>query len=196
MKKAIALVLVVSLAVFILFSASGCKDEIAEKITEEAVENAIEENIAEGGGEAEVDVSEGETTITTDEGEVHIGEGTELPDWFLEVVPMYPGIEILSYFESTTNEIQTSSVSALTSDSVDEVFNWFKSQLVGWEIESESTGESDGNEFSNISANNGTYSLWISIVESDEGTTVILGVSEISEISGGEVQQSEGAFSE
>lgn len=193
MKKIMALALVIGLAIFMLFSASGCK---GEKVTEENIEQAIEEAIESEGGEAEVDISEGETTITTDEGEVHIGEGTELPDWFLEVVPMYPGIEILSYFESTANGIQTFSVSALTSDSVDEVFNWFKSQLTGWEIESESTGESDGNEISSISANNGTYSLWISIVESDEGTTVILSVNEMSTGSGGVVQQSEGASSQ
>lgn len=179
MKKAIALVLAISLAVFMLFSAGGCKGEIAEKITEKAMENAIEENIEEGGGEAEVDVSEGETTVTTDEGEVTVGEGTELSEGFPDVVPVYPDMEITASWKATEDGKETFSVSALTSDSGSTVIDWYKSELGGWEIESEFTSESDGEKTSSISANNGTYGLFILIVESDGETTVTFTVSEL-----------------
>jgi len=181
MKKAITLILIISLAVFMLFSAGGCKvgEKIAEKITEEAVENAIEENIEEGGGEAEVDVSEGQTTVTTDEGEVTVGQGAELPDGFPEVIPVYPDMEITASWKATEDGKETFSVSALTSDSGSTVLDWYKSELGDWEIESEFTSESDGDKTSSISANNGTYGLFILIVESDGETTVTFTVNEL-----------------
>src|SRR4030042_4852014 len=88
MRKTIILVVVMSLAIFMLFSGSGCKG------TEESVEAAIEEAIESEGGDAEVDISEGETTITTDEGEMTIGEGTDLPDGFPDTIPMYANMVI------------------------------------------------------------------------------------------------------
>ncbi|MBM3702780.1 MAG: hypothetical protein FJW63_07335 [Actinobacteria bacterium] len=178
MKKAIALVLVISLAIFMLFSVSGCFNigqKVAEKVTEKAVEKAIESE----GGEAEVDITEGEVSVKTDESEITVGEGVELPEGFPKIVPVYPDIEILSSLKSTEDGKQTFSVSGTTSDSGNEVFNWYKSQLGGWEIESEFTSESEGEIFSSISANNGTYSLVVTIIETDEGTTVGIVVNEM-----------------
>lgn len=177
MKKAIALVLVISLAVFILFSAGGCK--VGQKIAEKVTEEAIEENIESEGGEAEVDITEGEVSVKTDESEMTVGEGAELPEGFPKVVPVYPDMEISSSWKSVENGKENFSVSGTTSDSGDEVFSWYKSQLGGWEIEGEFTSESGGESTSTISANDGTYSVVVVIMESDEGTVVTLAVSEM-----------------
>jgi hypothetical protein len=181
MKKIIALVVVISLVIFMLFSVSGCKvgQKIAEKVSEEAVEKAIEENIEAKGGEAEVEVSEGETTIKTNEGEVTVGQGTELPDGFPDVVPIYSNMEITSSWKGTEDGKATFSVSALTSDPGSTVFDWYKSKLGGWENEGEFTSESEGQILSTISVNNGTYNLVVTIIETDEGTTVGVVVSEM-----------------
>ena len=182
MKKIMVLVVVISLAIFMLFSASGCNlgEKIAEKATEKALEKAIEEGIEnEGGGEAEVDIDEGKTKISTDEGEFTIGQGAELPDGFPDVVPVYSNITILSSLTSTENGLQTFSVSGTTGDSVDEVFDWYESQLGGWAIENESTSESNGEKIASVSANNGTYYLWILISGSDEETTITFAVNEL-----------------
>lgn len=177
MKKVIALVLVISLAVFILFSAGGCK--VGQKIAEKVTEEAIEENIESEGGEAEVDITEGEVSVKTDESEMTVGGGAELPEGFPKVVPVYPDMEISSSWKSVENGKENFSVSGTTSDSGDEVFNWYKSQLGGWEIEGEFTSESGGESTSTISANDGTYSVVVVIMESDEGTVVTLAVSEM-----------------
>lgn len=178
MKKAIALAAVISMAIFMLFSVSGCFNlgqKVAEKVTEKAVEKAIESE----GGEAEVDIGEEGVSIKTEEGEVTVGGGTELPEGFPKVVPVYPDIEILSSLKSTEEGKQTFTVSALTSDSGSTVFDWYKSNLGGWEIESEFTSESEGETFSSISANNGTYIFVVTIIETDEGTALGIAVNEI-----------------
>jgi len=178
MKKAIALVLVISLAIFMLFSVSGCFNlgqKVAEKVTEKAVEKAIESE----GGEAEVDIGEEGVSIKTDEGEMTIGEGAELPDDFPKVVPVHPDIEISSSWKSVENGKENFSISGMTSDSREKIFNWYKDELGGWEIEGEFTSESGGESTSTISANDGTYSVVVLIMESDEGTVVTLAVSEM-----------------
>lgn len=182
MKKAIALAAVISMAIFMLFSASGCfkvGQKIAEKVTEEAVEEAIEEGIESEGGEAEVDIGEGEVSIKTDESEMTVGEGAELPEGFPKVVPVYPDMEISSSWKSVENGKENFSVSGMTSDSREKIFNWYKGELGGWEIEGEFTSESGGESTSTISANDGTYSVVVMIMESDEGTVVTLAVSEM-----------------
>ena len=182
MKKAIALAAVISMAIFMLFSANGCfkvGQKIAKKVTEEAVEEAIEEGIEGEGGEAEVVITEGEVSVKTGESEMTIGEGAELPDDFPKVVPVYPNMEISSSWEGVEDGKETFSVSGTASDSGDEVFIWYKSQLGGWEIEGEFTSESGGESTSTISANDDTYSVVVVIMESDEGTVVTLAVSEM-----------------
>jgi hypothetical protein len=175
MKKTIALVAVISLAIFMLFSGSGCKGDA----TEESVETAIEEAIESEGGNAEVDISEGETTITTDEGEVTIGEGTDLPDGFPDVIPVYANLVITTSWKTTENGLDAFSVAASSNDSGSTIFDWYMSQLGGWQNVSEFTNESEGQTLSSISADNGTYTLIVTIIESEEGTMVTISVSEM-----------------
>ena len=99
MKKIITLAVIISVAAFMLFSAGGCSkvgQRIADTITEEAIEEAIEQGIEGEGGQAEVDIDEGEVTITTDEGETSWGLSTELPEDFPKVVPLYPNMTPVS----------------------------------------------------------------------------------------------------
>lgn len=174
MRKTIALVMVISLAIFMLFSGSGCKG------TEESVEAAIEEAIGDEGGDAEVDISEGETTITTDEGEMTIGEGTELPDGFPGVIPMYANMVITTSWKTTENDLDAFSVAASSDDPGSTIFDWYMSQLGGWQNVSEFTSEGEGETLSSISADNGTYTLIVTIIETEEGTMVTISVSEMS----------------
>ncbi len=178
MKKMMVLAVIISLAIFMLFSASGCN--VKQKIAEEAVEEAIEKVIeSESGGEADVEISEEGASIKTDEGEVAIGEKAELPDGFPDVVPVYPDMEIITSWKGTEDEKTTFSVSALTSDPGSTVFDWYKSKLGGWETENEFTNESEGEVVSSISASNGTYSLVIMVIDTGEETTVSIAVSEV-----------------
>ena len=116
MKKIIAPVVVISLTIFMLFSAGGCRERIAEESVEAAIEEAIEDE--GGGGDVEVDINKGETTITTDEGEMTIGEGTDLPDGFPDVIPMYANMVIATSWKVTEDDKEVFSIAALSSEAV------------------------------------------------------------------------------
>ncbi|NQT67864.1 MAG: hypothetical protein HQ569_09890 [Actinobacteria bacterium] len=165
MKKIAALTAVISMTIFMLFSVSGCFNP-GQKVADED-------------GEAEVNISEEGVSIKADEGEMIIGEGVDLPDDFPKVVPVYPDMKIVTSWKSTADGKDTFSISASTSDPGSTVFDWYKSELKGWENEGEFTSESGGESTFNIYANNGTYSIAVIIVESDEETIVALAASEI-----------------
>ena len=55
---------------------------------------------------------------------------------------------------------------------------WYKAELAGWEIMSQSTIETDDGKFASINASRNNYELSVTLTESDEGTAVILGVGE------------------
>ncbi|MDD5621620.1 MAG: hypothetical protein PHQ09_00470 [Actinomycetota bacterium] len=175
MKKIITLTAILSLVIFMLFSASGCKREAAE----ESVEAAIEEAIESEGGNAEVDISEGETTITTDEGEMTIGQGTDLPDGFPDAIPVYANMIITTSWKTTEDGLEAFSVAASSSDSGSTIFDWYISQLGGWQNLNQFTTGSEEEALSSISADNGTYTLIVTVIETDEGTVVTISVSEI-----------------
>lgn len=176
MKKKMFAAVVAGIVIFALFLTTGCLgQQIAERITGEAIEKAIEKGIEEdSGGEVDVDISEGEISIKTDEGEVTFGEGTELPDGFPGVVPVYPDMNIITAWKATEEGKENFSISASTSDTGEKVFDWYKAKMSGWEIESEFSSDmgEDGITFS-INGNNGTYNLSILVFESDGETTVV-----------------------
>ncbi len=171
MKKIMYVITVVCVILIALFLAAGCKGEIIERITEGAIESAIE---AQSDGEVDIDISESEMSIKTDEGEMTIGEGTDLPDGFPDVIPVYPDMTIQTAWKSTEDDKDNFSISAFSEDSGEKIFNWYKDKMSGWEIESEFTQDSgeDGITMS-INGNNGTYMLSILIFE-DEGSSTIV----------------------
>ena len=171
MKKIMYVITVVCVILIALFLAAGCKGKIIERITEGAIESAIE---AQSDGEVDIDVSEGGISIKTDEGEVTIGEGTDLPDGFPSIIPVYPDMTIQTAWKSTEDDKDNFYISALSDDSGEKIFNWYKDKMSGWEIESEFTQDSgeDGITMS-INGNNGTYMLSILIFE-DEGSSTIV----------------------
>jgi len=175
MKKVIATIVVLSAVLVTLFFINGCfGQKVAEEITEEAIEKAIEE---ESGGDIEVDLSEEEMTIKSDEGEMTIGTGAELPDDFPKEVPVYPDMEIVTSVKSTEGGRDFFSISGATSDPGDKVFNWYKDKMSGWEITGEFTTDmgDDGKSYT-ISGNDGKYNITVMILEDDEGTTIVCNV--------------------
>jgi len=176
MKKVIVLIFIL---LMVLFSVSGCRSasqKIAEKIVEEAVEKAAESE----GEDVEVDLGEGEVTIKTDEGEVTIGEGAGLPDGFPGEVPVHSDLQIATSFRDTSDEKANFSVSGSYPGSGEDLFGWYKDKLSGWNVENEfSVDMGDEGKSFNLVASNDKYEVAVLIVESeDEGTALILTVSE------------------
>jgi hypothetical protein len=169
MRKILIIVVTISLGLFMLFSLSSCG--AGEKAAEKIIEKAIEE---ESGGE--VDITGETVTIKTDEGESVIGIGAELPEGFPADVPVYPDMTITSSSKTSMDNKETFSFTADASVPGDEVVSWYKSELTGWNIDSEFTAESEGEETTMISATKGSYYLYLWIGDTDEGTSILLTV--------------------
>ena len=177
MRKVVTLIFVL---LMVLFSISGCRsvgEKAAEKIAEKAIENAAESE----GEDVDVDLSEEKMTIKTDEGEVNIGKGVELPDGFPSTVPVHPDLEIVT----SMNEGEESfMISALYSKgSGDEIFDWYKNELSssGWEITDNLTIDSDEGKTSSLGASNGEYDLSVSVMDAGEEVSVMIGVDKCAE---------------
>ncbi len=176
MKKVIALIFIL---LMVLFSVSGCRSasqKIAEKVVEEAVEKAAERE----GEDVEVDYSEDKVTIKTDEGEVTIGKEAELPDGFPGEVPVHSDLQIATSFKDTSDEKANFSVSGTYNGSGEDLFNWYKDKLSGWNVENEFSADmgDEGKSFSFV-ASNDKYEVSVIIMESeDEATALILTVAE------------------
>ncbi len=146
MSKARLLIVLVVLALV----AVGCA-KAAERTIEGAIEKQLEE---EGGGNANVDISEddGSVSIETDEGSMQIGGG-EIPSDF--PLPVPEGAEVVSVI-STSGETAGSQVSmTFDPDHFDDVAtlydDFFNEQ--DWEV-SRSNSDSDGIKIVFISGSN------------------------------------------
>jgi len=177
MKKIIAIIAVIVPMLLVLVLASGCFGQnIADKIAEEAIEKAIE---SDSGENVDIDFDDGEMTIESDDGEVSIGMGSDLPDNFPDNVPVYPDMEIISSWSVTEDDKDSYSINGLTEDAGDDVFAWYKESLSGWEIENEFSASGDDMKTSSLSAKSGGLVVVIMVVETeDEGTSIMLSVTE------------------
>jgi hypothetical protein len=177
MKKIIAITAVIVPMLLILVLASGCFGQnIAEKIAEEVIEKAIE---SDSGENVDIDLDDGEMTIESDDGDVSIGMGADLPDNFPDNVPVYPDMEIISSWSVTEDNKDSYSINGLTEDAGSDVFAWYKENLDGWEIENEFSASGDDDKISSLSAKSGGLVVVIMVVETeDEGTSIMESVTE------------------
>lgn len=194
MKRTITIAAAVMATLLVLVFTGGCLGQrVAEKVTEKAIEKAIEK---ESGGNVDVDLEEGEVNVKSDDGEVNIssdddsveiksdegeatfGAGSDLPEGFPGDVPVYDNMTITTSWKSTEDGKNNYSITAMTEDSVDDVFDWYKGKLDGWDIEGEMTFDSDEGKTSSLGAGKGEMELQLMVMSSDEGTTVVLTVTE------------------
>ncbi|MCG9479671.1 MAG: hypothetical protein K9H14_05615 [Actinomycetia bacterium] len=193
MKRLFIIIIAISMTVFLF---TGCS-RAAENITERMIERAA----ASEGDDVDVDISGGEVkikgddgeefsissddegaTITTDEGGTKItsGESLDVPDGFPNEVPLPSDLNIFT--SSSTQDggkQQYAIMSGYEGGTGAELFDWYKSQLSGWEIESEQTFEAEDGANYNIVANQGSYEVNIFIFESEDGVNLSLQVSEM-----------------
>jgi len=133
MKKILAITILITSMMLILFLIIGCFNPIpCKKIIEEARE---EENIEK----VEKDPEESETSTVSDiddEDNDTNGEVTETSqEDILASIPVYPNIAEV-YKDSYDQDEQRYSLFAYTDDAPETVYNWYKdkSKLIGWEI--------------------------------------------------------------
>jgi hypothetical protein len=194
LKKLIAISAVIISILFTLVFAGGCLGQrIAEKVTEEAIEKAIEK---ESGQDVEIDLDEGEITIQGDDGEVNIssddetveiqsdegeatfGTGAELPEDFPAEIPVYNNMDITTSMSGTNDGKTSYTVTAMSADSVDDIYDWYESQLSGWEITAQFSMDTDNGQTASITAESADYEMSLMIAEDEEGTVVVIGANQ------------------
>ena len=105
-------------------------------IAKTAAEKMIE---AATGGKAQVNTDNGEVTVKTDQGTYSTSD--KIPANFPSDVPVYPGAKVQSSVATSQEQGNGHYLGLETSDSLDTVTAWYKSQVVdkGWKIESDAT---------------------------------------------------------
>lgn len=88
------------------------------------------------GETVEVEEGGGKVTVTSEEGEFSFEEGGELPDNFPEDFPIYPGAKLTSSWTAQAEEKEGISLVWETSDSMEEVSEYYKEELAssGWKV--------------------------------------------------------------
>ncbi len=178
MKKIIALAVILSLAVFLVFSAGGCSKvgrRVAESISEKTIEQAVEKGIESEGGQADVDISEEGVSIKTDEGTTSWGTGTEMPENFPKVVPVYPDMTPVSTMSWQEEGKDFFVIGFETDDPGEKVYNWYmdKFPAEGWTVEYNASSTSDGGNFYQVVADDGTYLTAVAITEESGSATSV-----------------------
>jgi len=179
MKKLMGITTVILLMIIIVVFGSSCVGRnIVERITEEAIEKAIE---GESGGNVEIDISggeEGKVSISSEDGEITLGSGAELPEGFPENVPVYGDMEIASSYKNTEDDKIFYSITAESAKSVEEIFEWYKDELSGWSIENESKLDATSGKNYSLLAQMDDITLTLMLSgRGDEETGILLGVS-------------------
>ncbi|MDH4139317.1 MAG: hypothetical protein OEV43_01975 [Coriobacteriia bacterium] len=136
-------IVVVAFCVTLVFGMTACQ-RAEEKVAEEVAEKAMED--ATG---SDVELDENKVTITGEDGEsVEIsGSEAELAEGFPSDVPVYEDGTIESSGKIAAGGVENYTVSVVTNDSVNDVFEWYKSEFddKGWNMTSEfSAGTSEG----------------------------------------------------
>lgn len=165
MKKLVAGVLIIGL-VFVLGGCKSVEDKVAEEVTGGIIGSAT-------GGDVEVD--DDSVTFETDEGDVTVagGEGT-LPDAFPDDFPVYDDADVASSTSFEGEGQVQYHVTLATSDSVDDVYEWYKDELdsQGWTIDEDMKMSTDDGETAALSVTKGDMGASVTVSEGGEGDRV------------------------
>jgi len=174
-KKILVILSVVVISGTLVVMLSGCAEKMAEKLVEKAFEDAA----AKEGDNVDIDLEEGQVNITDEEGnEISIG-GAEVPEDWPSVVPVNEDITIQFTGSQKTDNKMNWSISGTYSGTGEELFNYYKDAMSGWNEESSTVSDAgdDGKTYG-LQVSNDAYYVSIFITENTDGTGVILGVNE------------------
>ncbi|MBK9001983.1 MAG: hypothetical protein IPM35_40175 [Myxococcales bacterium] len=143
----------------------GCR-KIEEKMAEKAAEKAT-------GGEVNIDSKTGQVKLKQKgpdgkETEVQLGTGSSVPADFPKAVPIYPGAKVISAV--TISQGEGHMVMLNSSDSTQQVLEYYKKNLSGFKVD----GELAGGDTTILTMSNAELTVSVSATKSsDDGTTLI-----------------------
>ena len=174
-KKLVLIIIAVAMLAMAMLVLAGCTQKIAESMVEKAIENAAQKE----GENVDIDLEEGQVNITDEEGnEISLG-GSEVPKDWPSVVPVNENITIQFTGSQKTDNKMNWSISGTYNGSGEELFNYYKDKMSGWNEESSTVSDAgdEGKTYS-LQVSNDKYYVSLFISESGESTAVILGVNE------------------
>jgi len=105
-------------------------DQVSEQISQTVAEKATEEAIEhDQGGDANVNLQEGNFSLKTDKGSFSVQSGSTLPAGFPSDIPLYPGATVTSSAASQTPEGAGFLVTADSTDTPDKIIAFYKDKL-------------------------------------------------------------------
>lgn len=158
------------LALVLVTGAGGC-GQAADKISEKATEKAIESG---ADGDADVDISDGQMNIETEDGSFSVGSG-EVPDTWPEDVPLPADLAVLSAMDMGSEGESMINISGTTDMNPDEVAAFYEDELDGWTESGSFSSSADEGGMSSVSYEQDERTVGVTIVDDpDEATTLSL----------------------
>lgn len=156
----------VFLSLILVITLTACGKSVSERISEKTMEKALENST---GGQADVDINDGNTKVKTDEGTVEVGENVSLPVNFPKDLYVPEG-KILSAVSTAENEGY--SVMVDTDKTMEELFSTYQTKFIenGWKI----TSTMNLGEMASVVAEKGGFTSAVTITKNDENVSVIL----------------------
>lgn len=156
----------------IVFSLSACGKAIAAKAIEKAVESAA-------GGNADVSINDTGVAISNEESAVQVGENAKVPTGWPDVVPVSNDIKITLSGSSKADGLTTWNIMGTFSGSGEDLYNYYKSQLSSWNVDSDVNSNSEGTKNWTFQLSNDKYTLFVMIIDDGkEDKSISFGLSE------------------
>ncbi len=149
-----------------------------------AVEDKIGEEVAEGiigsATGTDVEMDDDSVTISGDDGDVTVSGGTEVPKEFPDDFPLHDTAELDSVSSIESGDEASFFLSMTSSESADDMYEWYKSELddEGWEIVSDMKTTGDGGTTAIISAKKDNLDGSVTIDATDAGSDIGVIVTE------------------
>lgn len=142
-------------------SASDAADELAEKLAESGNDDA----------DVDIDSESGQVDVSTPDGDMSFGDGTELPDDFPSDIPLPEGYALTSSMSNADGDSSNWSITGTLPDADDSTFDDLVAEFTsaGWTKSSDASSETGGGTASTAMLDNGTWQVLVSTQVGVEG---------------------------
>lgn len=175
MKKRLSPVFVILLLATLILITASCGKSFSEKMAEKIVEKVAESQ----GDNVDIDISGDSVSITNDAGESMTMGGSKLPDGWPEEVPFSKDVMILYSGATNVSGQTTWTVNGSYDGKAADIYDYYKSELAGWESVGDSEMKTDEGEFYTLQFNNGTYEMSMIVTGDGDETGLVINVSEM-----------------
>lgn len=164
-------VITLLLVAFLLVS---CGPRSGEALAEKIIEKAA----ARSGEDVDIQLDGEEVKVKDKDGNTFSMGSTDLPEGWPDSAPVSKKLEIVYSATSTSDGKQAWVVNATYDGPASDIYDYYKSELSGWEISADTVMDSSGAKSYILGAGDGTYEISVMLTGEDEATSVVIGLTE------------------